>query len=106
MANTTATANPALVYGAWTPVELVVDLDANTATASYNGTEFYAGVWDVATTGAPALGGINFWADGPAGAGGTYFVDDFNLQVVPEPAVTGLLALGSLVLLRSRRRKA
>lgn len=68
--------------------------------------EFTAGVWDVATTGAPALGGINFWADGPAGAGGTYFVDDFNLQVVPEPAVTGLLALGSLVLLRSRRRKA
>ena len=101
----TATANPAVVYGAWTPVQLIIDLDADSVTATYGGNEFYSGVWDIATSGTPGLGGVNFWSDGPTGSAGSFFVDDFSLQPVPEPALGGLLALGSLALIRSRRRR-
>jgi len=97
-----------LVHDAWAEVRLDIDLDADTVTASYDGTPFHTGVWDNngdVETDTPGIGGINFWANSDgAGTGlsGSFFIDDFS--ITPEPAAMSLLALGGLAVLRRRRK--
>lgn len=100
------TTGPAMVVDAWAEVRLEINLDADQVTGYYNNIQFYNGQWDIAATGTPGIGGVNFWADGAdnSAATGTYYVDDFSLTQVPEPAAMGLLSLGALLTLKRRRR--
>jgi hypothetical protein len=96
--------NTPLVFDQWKEVKLVIDLGADTVTASYNGTTFHTGDWNTAELTVPSIGGLNFWTGGPnlVGQTGTFYVDDFN--VTPEPATMALLGIGGLMMIRRRRR--
>ena len=102
-----------LVRDRWAEVKLEIDLDADTFTAYYDGTEFYTGAWNLDGALTPAIGGVNFWADGLTGASGTAYVDDFSLCPtgadgdIPEPvtmAALGLALAGLGGYVRKRRR--
>jgi len=90
-----------LVYDAWAEIKLDIDLDADTVAASYNGTEFHTGSWNTAALPAAALGGVNFWATGPAaGLTGATYYDDFEVVVEQRlnmPATTVALAENATV---------
>ncbi|MEO1278659.1 MAG: GC-type dockerin domain-anchored protein, partial [Planctomycetota bacterium] len=83
----------ALVFGEWAELEVVIDLDADTVDATYNGVPFITGKsW---TLGVPPSGpatfrALDFYADEPPSAGGRgtsgMYFDDIVLRTVCEPA--------------------
>lgn len=73
------------VTGQWVELKLVVDLDQDLQTFSYNGTELYSGSWTAQFAGGPGapgtlnIGAIDLFANG---ASAIYYDD---LQIVPNP---------------------
>ena len=78
-----------LLVDQWGQVLANIDLDADTAEVSYNGTSIYSGVWN--RQGGPiGIGGVNLWARQAWGTGAgvegtSFYVDDFVLRPIPEP---------------------
>ncbi|MFI4881048.1 MAG: LamG-like jellyroll fold domain-containing protein [Phycisphaerales bacterium JB064] len=95
--------NTPLVFGQWIELQVVIDLDADTVDATYNGVPFIVGKsW---TLGVPPSGPATFkaldlYADEPGtGTSGMYF-DDISLRTLceptPEPCVADCDASGAL----------
>ncbi len=94
------------VFGAWAAHNLVVNLNANTFSYSYNGSPVAAGVWDA--TAPVSFGGINFWMqfNNPNNLQDFVYYDDFSLSVVPVPEPSSmLLAPLGFAAWKLRRRK-
>ncbi|MFT5410584.1 MAG: hypothetical protein ACI9NC_003316 [Verrucomicrobiales bacterium] len=92
-----------LLLDQWVPVIVNIDLDADTANASYGGTEIFNGVWNNGGTAPTQFQGVNIWAaEGQAVS--TYNIDNFKLETVPEPSGVALLGLGFAGLVLRRRR--
>lgn len=93
-----------IIYNQWVPLNVVIDLGANTQSLSYGGTPLFSGVsWTEAVGsggGALAIGAVDLFGNGAS----TIFYDNLSLTSVPEPGPLSLLGLcvgGILV----RRRK-
>ncbi len=88
-----------LVFDAWAELQVVIDLDADTVDATYNGVQFITGKsW---TLGVPPSGPATFkaldlYADEPASAGGRgtsgMYFDDVVLRTLCEPVAEPCVA--------------
>jgi hypothetical protein len=97
-AGSPGTAFVPLVFDAWTPISVAIDLNANTMVATYNGLTVISTTWTRGTAGANlAIAAVDLYANGT----GPVFYDD--LELVPAPSSMGLLALGGLLAARRRR---
>ena len=101
-----------LIRNQWVEVAASINLDANTVTATYNGSSLFSGTWDpnpVDGSDVPTIGGFNMWVQGVTlagdGASGSIYFDDISLVPEPSSGLMGLLALGSVAALCRRRRK-
>ncbi len=85
VANEADAANPGsatLVKGQWVDIKMVVDLDADTQTFWYNGSQLYTGSWSnqfpgQSVPGIPVIGSIDLFANG---ASAIYYDD---IKIVP-----------------------
>ena len=70
-----------VVFDTWVPIEVVIDLDADTQTFFYNGTLLYTGTWTEEVSGAGALniGTVDLFANGATAV----FYDDISLSNMP-----------------------
>ncbi len=85
-----------IVYDRWTPIEMVIDLNADTVSFSYNNASVFSGQpWSQG--GAVDIGAVDLWSNFAS----VMYYDNFN--VTPEPSALSLLALGGAMLLRRRR---
>jgi hypothetical protein len=84
-------------------VQISIDLDANTAVASYGGTEIFNGAWNNGGASPTQYQGLNIWAAGGA-AVENFYLDNLNLDIVPEPSGLALLGLSFVGLVLRRRR--
>ncbi len=95
-------ANPLnLKDGAWHTVNGTVDTAGATVTMSVDGNPIFD---SVAVPGLVAAEARVGYAGRTGNANEQVSIDNVNVQFVPEPGVIGALAVGSLVLLRRRRR--
>lgn len=91
----------------WVSVLVDIDLDADTAVASYGGVEIFNGAWNRAVGTTPTqYQGMNIWADGAGANASAFNIDNLMLDTVaiPEPSAFTLLGLGFLGLALRRRR--
>lgn len=96
-----------LVVGRWVEHKVDVNLATNLYTYSYDGNAIVTGQqWDRTPGNGVTLGGINFWMQlgNTDGVNSAVYYDDFNLRLVPEPAMGLFAALGGLALAAFRRR--
>lgn len=99
------TMDATIIPNQWVEVTADIDLDNNTVSASYGGTQVFSGAWDPDPTGpsdVPALGGFDAWVQGTDAVGSVYY-DNFSL--VPEPATNLLCLVGLVSLYGFMRRK-
>lgn len=95
-----------LLIDQWVNVLVNIDLDADTATASYGGTEIYNGVWNTGGASPTQFQGMNIWAAEGA-AVGVFNIDNLTLDTIPIPEPSGMTLLGlGFVSLAFRRRRA
>lgn len=87
-----------IAYDRWAPIEIIIDLDANTVQTNYDGQFLSAGVWN-SQGGAQAIAAIDLFSNGPR----SYFD---SLSVTPEPTSVLLLVAGAGVALRRRKARA
>ena len=92
-----------LLIDQWVPVMVNIDLDANTATASYGGTQIYNGAWNNGGASPTQFQGINIWAAEGLNVA-VFNIDNLTLEVIPEPSGVALLGLGIAGLTLRRRR--
>ncbi|MFP6896219.1 MAG: PEP-CTERM sorting domain-containing protein [Roseibacillus sp.] len=92
-----------LLTDQWVAVQISIDLDANTAVASYGGTEIFNGAWNNGGASPTQYQGLNIWAAGGA-AVENFYLDNLNLDIVPEPSGLALLGLSFVGLVLRRRR--
>jgi len=93
-----------LLTDQWVNVMINIDLDANTTTASYGGTEIFNGAWNNGGGTPNQFQGINIWAAEGLNVA-VFNVDNLSLVVVPEPSAFALLGLGFAGLVLRRRRR-
>ncbi len=96
-----------LLIDQWVNVSVNIDLDADTATASYGGTEIFNGAWSNGGTAPTQFQGMNIWAAEGLNVS-TFNIDNLKLDTVdaiPEPSGVALLGFG-LVGMAFRRRRA
>ncbi|MCH7790842.1 MAG: hypothetical protein IID31_00990 [Planctomycetes bacterium] len=85
-----------IVYDQWVPIEMVIDLDLDTVSFSYNGASLFSGQpWSQG--GASDIGAVDLWSNFAS----VMYYDNFRLT--PAPSALSLLALGGVLLLRRRR---
>ena len=92
----------ALLTDQWVAVLVDIDLDADTAVASYGGTEIFNGAWNNGGASPTQFQGINIWANNGA-AVDSFYIDNLVLEQVPEPSGIALLVLGASGLILRRR---
>lgn len=92
-----------LLRDQWVTVRVDIDLDGNTAVASYGGTEIFNGAWNNGGASPNQYQGVNIWAAEGANVA-VFNVDNFRLDIVPEPSGLTLLGLGLVGLALRRRR--
>ncbi|MFM1561976.1 MAG: PEP-CTERM sorting domain-containing protein [Roseibacillus sp.] len=92
-----------LLTDQWVAVQISIDLDANTAVASYGGTEIFNGAWNNGGAAPTQYQGMNIWAAQGALVD-VFYIDNLNLDVVPEPSGLALLGLSFVGLVLRRRR--
>ncbi|MGI8924306.1 MAG: PEP-CTERM sorting domain-containing protein [Fimbriimonadales bacterium] len=86
--------------GVWRTIDVLIDLDANTHTARYNGQVVVEGEWYGGAGGQQNIGATDLYGNGAT----SVFYDNMGLELVPEPATIAGLSIGLLALLRRRRR--
>jgi hypothetical protein len=97
------TSTTALLTDQWVGVTISIDLDADTAAVSYGGTEIYNGTWVNGGTAPSQYQGLNIWASNGANVE-NFYIDNLNLDIVPEPSGLALLGLSFIGLVLRRRR--
>ena len=85
-----------IVYDQWATIEMVIDLDVNTVSFSYNGQSLFSGQ-DWAQSGDLDIGAVDLWSNFAS----VMYYDNFNLT--PTPGALALLALGGVMVRRRRR---
>jgi hypothetical protein len=93
----------AILTDQWVGVTVSIDLDADTAAVSYGGTEIYNGTWVNGGDSPSQFQGLNIWASNGANAE-NFYLDNLNLDIVPEPSGLTLLGLSFIGLVLRRRR--
>jgi hypothetical protein len=93
-----------LIVDRWVSVLININLDANTATASYGGTQIFNGAWNNGGATPNQYQGLNIWADGSGANAAAFNIDNLRLETIPEPGGVTLLGLGMLGLTLRRRR--
>lgn len=89
-----------IVYDRWAPIDMVIDLDNDLVSFSYNNTSLYVDQpWQ--QTGDLAIGAVDLWSNFAS----VMYYDDMSLNLVPEPATMLALGAGLALLIRRRRRK-
>lgn len=80
-ANCTGPGPIAIVHDQWVEIRVVIDLDANTQTFYYNGTQLYTDSWTEHISGGGALnfGAVDLFANGSS----SVFYDDISLSNLP-----------------------
>jgi len=84
----------------WVDFNIMIDLDANTHTGFYNGSQVVTGAWYLAP-GVAAIANIDLFANNAT----SVYYDNLSLQAVPEPATFVALGIGLAGLAVLRRRK-
>ncbi len=98
-----ATTTP-ILFDQWVSVLVNIDLDADTAVASYGGVELYNGQWNRGGATPTQYQGINIWANGEGTNAGAFYVDNLRLESIPEPSGVMLLGFGLFGMVLRRRR--
>lgn len=78
----------------WFTVEIIVDLDSDLASLYINSTLIHTWQWSInndGSAGANQLGCIDFYANAFNGTTPTYYIDDFSVTKMDDPAMNGLL---------------
>ena len=91
-------------FDQWVSVLVGIDLDADTAVASYGGVEIYSGAWNRGGTSPMQYQGLNVWANGTGANASEFNVDNLRLEIIPEPSGVALLGLAVFGLALRRRR--
>jgi hypothetical protein len=99
----TGSPSTALLTNQWVTVTVSIDLDADSAVVNYGGTEVYNGTWNNGGASPTQYQGINIWAQEGA-AVESFYIDNLNLDIVPEPSGLALLGLSFVGLVLRRRR--
>ena len=94
-----------LVYDAWVPIQIQINLDADTLSQYYNGTLIATGVWKRGAASVNALQAIDLYNNG----GNAAYYDDVVVQLavssnVPAPGILATTGLAMLLLVPRRRR--
>jgi hypothetical protein len=95
----TNTGNVPIVYDQWVPIQVDIDLDANTRTTYYNGMLLGTRFWYDTTdpNQQQSIAALDLWAD--VGGNPVYYDD---LALVPEPVAGLFIALFAAIGLRRR----
>lgn len=78
----------------WFTVETIVDLDADLASLYINSTLIHTWQWSInndGSAGANQLGCVDFYANAFNGTTPFYYIDDFSVTKMDDPAMNGLL---------------
>jgi len=93
-----------LLLDQWVSVVVNIDLDADTAVATYGGTEIFNGAWLNGGTSPQVFQGMNAWTTGGE-ALSSFNIDNMVLtSTIPEPSSLALLGLGLAGSVIRRRR--
>jgi hypothetical protein len=92
----------ALIRNSWVPIQVDMNLTANTVNIYYNNALLSSGTWTTGTSSILNLAAVDLFSNASSGV---YF-DNLSLAQIPEPGVASLLALGVLAILRQKYRRA
>jgi hypothetical protein len=90
----------ALIRNRWVPIQVDMNLTANSVSIYYDNTLLSSGTWNTDTGSILNLAAVDLFSNASSGV---YF-DNLSLAQVPEPATASLLGLGVLCFLWRRRK--